>query len=60
MPKWAAASDKPSRTLLGIGLSEEDSKRTVRFSIGKDNTVEDIDNTIQAVKKILERLKKGN
>ncbi len=56
----AAASDKPSRTLLGIGLSEEDSKRTVRFSIGKDNTIEDIDNTIQAVKKILERLKKGN
>ena len=56
----AAASDKPSRTLLGIGLSEEDSKRTVRFSIGKDNTVEEIDTTIKSIKSIVERLKKGN
>ena len=56
----AAASDKPSRTLLGIGLSEEDSKRTVRFSIGKDNTEEEIDITIKTIKSILERLKKGN
>ena len=56
----AAASDKPSRTLLGIGLSEEDSKRTVRFSIGKDNTVEEIDTVIKSIKSIFERLKKGN
>ena len=52
-----AASEKPSRTLLSIGLSEEDSKRSVRFSIGRDNTKEEIDYTISTLKDILKRVR---
>ena len=52
-----AASEKPSRTLLAIGLSEEDSKRSVRFSIGRDNTKEEIDYTISTIKEILARVR---
>lgn len=54
-----AASEKPSRTLLAIGLSEEDSKRSVRFSIGRDNTKEEIDYTISTLKDILIRVREG-
>ena len=54
-----AASEKPSRTLLSIGLSEEDSKRSVRFSIGRDNTKEEIDYTISTLKDILIRVREG-
>ena len=52
-----AASEKPSRTLLSIGLSEEDSKRSVRFSIGRDNTKEEIDYAISTLKDILQRVR---
>ena len=54
-----AASEKPSRTLLAIGLTEEDSKRSVRFSIGRDNTKEEIDYTISTLKDILNKVREG-
>ena len=54
-----AASEKPSRTLLAIGLTEEDSKRSVRFSIGRNNTKEEIDYTISTLKDILIRVREG-
>ena len=38
----ASGSSKPSAALLNIGLSEESSKRTVRISIGKHITEENI------------------
>lgn len=34
---------KPSHVMLGSGLSTEDANGTVRFSFGKQNTVEEID-----------------
>jgi len=53
---WAAAgsacsasSEESSHVLLAMGMNDEDSRASVRFSIGKNTTKEDIDYTIRAL-----------
>jgi cysteine desulfurase len=38
----ASASVKPSHVLLAMGLTEEESRESVRISFGKDNTEEEV------------------
>ena len=42
----STGEDKPSHVLTAIGLSPEEAFSTIRFSLGKENTKEDIDNVI--------------
>lgn len=44
---------KPSRVLKAIGLSDEDALSTIRITLSKDNTKEEIDTFIKTLRKIL-------
>ncbi len=44
-----AGSPDPSHALLAMGMSEEDAHCALRFSLGRDNTDEDIDYTLAAI-----------
>ncbi len=49
----ASASIKPSHVLLAMGLSEEEAKNSVRFSFGRENTVDEVKAAAKAVKEII-------
>jgi cysteine desulfurase len=40
---------EPSHVLMAIGLSKQQAKSSVRFSLGASNTAEDVDALIEAV-----------
>jgi cysteine desulfurase len=49
-----------NHVLLAIGLKKEDTHGTIRFSLGKETTLEDIDYTIQQTKEVIDLLRKMN
>ncbi|MGL4534585.1 MAG: cysteine desulfurase family protein [Fusobacteriaceae bacterium] len=55
----ACSSDdlQASHVLLAMGVPVEFAHGTIRFSIGKDNTKEEIDYTINSVVEVIERLR---
>ncbi len=46
---------EPSKVLKACGASDEEAHGTIRFSIGRENTEEDIDETVRVLKKIVNR-----
>lgn len=46
-------SDEPSKTLTAIGLTPEESDCCVRFTVGKNNTKEEIDYVIETTNKLV-------
>lgn len=48
----STGEDKPSYVLTAIGLNPEEAFSTIRFSLGKENTKEDIDNVIKILASI--------
>ncbi len=53
-----SGSIEPSRILLALGLSPALAQGGIRFSLGFENTEEEIDVTIEAVEKIVKKLRK--
>lgn len=53
----SAGSDEPSHVLQAIGLDPVASRGTLRFSLGRNNTPEEIEYTIDAVAETLEQLR---
>lgn len=51
---------EPSHVLKAIGLKQEQTHGTIRFSIGIDNTKEEIKYTIDSVKDVVDKLRKMN
>ena len=49
-----ASSDEPSKILLAYGYSEEDAKKTIRVSLGKQNTLHEIKRFVKILKKIID------
>ena len=47
----------PSHVLLAIGLPHEIAHGSLRLSFGEENTVEDVEYTVDALVKIVERLR---
>jgi len=48
---------EPSHVLMAIGLKEVDAHGSLRISLGSENTPEDIDSSIIAIKEVVERLR---
>lgn len=48
---------EPSHVLMAMGLDKDHANSSIRFSLGKFNTREDIKNTIEAVKESVNKLK---
>ncbi|MFQ5770971.1 MAG: aminotransferase class V-fold PLP-dependent enzyme, partial [bacterium] len=47
----------PSHVLQALGLPKNLVRSAIRFSLGRGNTSEEIDRTVQALKEIVERLR---
>ncbi len=52
----SSGTPTPSHVLLSYGYSEEEALRAVRFSFGIQNSVEEIEETVLTLKKVLEKL----
>lgn len=53
----SSGSLEPSHVLLAMGLPEELAHGSIRFTFGKDNTVEQIDYAVDKLKEIVSRLR---
>lgn len=53
----SSASLEPSHVLTAIGLKPEDSHGSLRFSLGRENTQEEIDYVIEVMPGIVEKLR---
>ncbi len=53
----SAGSDEPSHVLTSIGLDAVTARGTIRFSLGKDNTIEEIDYVVDSVVEVVEQLR---
>jgi cysteine desulfurase len=49
----SASNDEPSHVLKAIGLSEQDARASLRFSLGRETTESDIQKTIEILKSLL-------
>ena len=49
---------EPSHVLTAMGLSRDQAKSSIRFSLGKQNTAEDIDFALSVIPATVERLRK--
>ncbi|HCE24605.1 MAG TPA: aminotransferase, partial [Hyphomonas sp.] len=47
---------EPSHVLTAIGLSNSDSEASIRFSLGRHTTVEDVDIAVDLIGSVLARL----
>ena len=54
----SSGATEPSHVLAAIGLTREQARSSVRFSLGRSNTVEQIDALIDAVVQVVSRLRK--
>jgi cysteine desulfurase len=48
---------EPSHVLLAIGLSPDEARSSLRFSLGRQTTAEEIDHAIAAIPRVVERLR---
>lgn len=53
----SSGNPEPSPTLLAMGLSREEAQSSLRVSFGWENTTEDIDAFVEALKSVVERLR---
>lgn len=54
----SSGATEPSHVLAAIGLTREQARSSVRFSLGRSNTIEQIDALIDAVVEVVTRLRK--
>ena len=54
----AASSSEPSHVLLAIGVPREDANGTVRITLSEENTMEEIDHTVDVLKESIDRLRR--
>jgi cysteine desulfurase len=54
----SSGATEPSYVLAAIGLTKEQARSSVRFSLGCSNTIEQVDALIEAVVEVVDRLRK--
>ena len=55
----SSVTTEPSHVLKSLGLSDEDALCSIRFSLGKDNTKEEIDIAVKRISELVEQFRKG-
>ena len=53
-----SGTDEPSRALIASGYKEEEAKRTIRVSLGKQNTMHEIKKFIKILRKVIDNYDK--
>lgn len=53
----AAGSLEPSHVLMALGLSKQDARRSIRFTLGQTTTAEDITHVLEVMPPMIERLR---
>lgn len=53
----SSGSSKPSRVLLNIGLSEQEAQSSIRFTLGRHNTLDEINMTAKIIVKEVKRFR---
>jgi cysteine desulfurase len=53
----SSGSTEPSHVLLAAGLSHDDARSSLRFSLGRPSTVEDIDRALEIVPAVVARIR---
>jgi len=51
----ASGEPEPSQVLMAMGLTAEEAKSSIRFSLGRDTTAEDVERTVEVVVRIVQR-----
>jgi cysteine desulfurase len=54
-----SGSTKPSGVLLALGLTEEEARSTIRFSLGWTTTAEEVDAALRIVPPLVERVRRS-
>jgi len=54
----SSRSLEPSHVLTAIGLDPEEAHESIRMTLGKDNTKDEIDFTLEVLRKSVESLRK--
>ena len=54
----SSGSVEPSHVLLALGLSSPDARSSIRFSLGMNNTADEVDALVRAVAESVSRLRK--
>lgn len=54
----ATGSLEPSHVLLGIGLDAEYAHGSIRFSLGRENTLQDVEYVVEKLPPIIQRIRK--
>ena len=52
-----SASPEPSHVLRAIGLTDDETRSSLRFGLGRFNTQEDIETAVEVVVEAVERLR---
>jgi len=53
----SSASVEPSHVLIGMGMGHDRAVGSLRFSFGKDSTIDDVDYTVNALSEVVEQLR---
>ena len=53
-----SGTDEPSRALMASGYEEEEAKRTIRVSLGKQNTMREVKKFIKILRKVIDNYDK--
>lgn len=53
----SSGSVEPSHVLTAIGLCDDEARSTLRFSLGRNTTAEDIDTAIRVIPRVVERIR---
>jgi cysteine desulfurase len=54
----ASGSVEPSHVLVALGLNQDNGRGALRFSLGKDNTKEEVDYVLETLPPLVEKLRK--
>ena len=53
-----SGTDEPSRALMASGYEEEEAKRTIRVSLGKQNTMREVKKFVKILRKVIDNYDK--